>query len=234
MENPQGGEEEDDGEDGLPPLQKQNKRNLPPKLTYSAVAKKSTKQAKTKDSERRGEKKENKTFDDPEKLLYDGDSSSTNTHSTIADDKKWTTMEERFQERFDKMEEHFEAQYGRVEGITMEEAEGKIAESIARVQEKSEAFLEKRFQEFTVDIMEKIKNENQTLRNEMVESQEKMFDRFEALQNRQNSRMLSTTESYEKQFDQLFRELKLLKSNIQSTEVTAKSRKSSTVGGEGK
>ena len=52
------------------------------------------------------------------------------------------------------MEEHFEAQFGKFEGVKIEEAEAKIMESNARIQEKSEKYLDKRLQEFTIEITE--------------------------------------------------------------------------------
>jgi hypothetical protein len=44
LENPQGGEDEADEGDGLPPLKKQTRR-IPPKLSYSAVATKTIKRS---------------------------------------------------------------------------------------------------------------------------------------------------------------------------------------------
>ena len=237
LENPQGGEEEEDENEGLPSLNRQDKRKSSPQLSYSTVASKPMKQAqatsKITGSKSKEGKKSTRNSDDHLRM-YDGDTSSTDISDASSENQKWLTMEERFQERMDKMEEHFETQYGKVEGITIEEADVKIAESISRVHEQSQAFLEQRFQEFTVDIMDKIRKENQTLKDDMVESQEKMFDRFVALQNKQNSRMLSTTESYEKQFDQLFNEIAQLKTSLNHTEVAARPSNRSSVSGEGK
>ena len=235
LENPQGGDEDDDVEP-LPPLKKQKNRS-PPKMTYSAVASKppsTGKKATTQSAHRSTNTSAN--HDDYAKL-YEADSSSKDSGITTNNDSKWSEIETRLQERMERMEEHFEDQYGKMEGLTVEQAEIKIAESHARLQEQTETFLNQRFEEFTLKIAERIADETAKLKQSFLDDvdskQEYLFNRFEALHQKQTAMIVSKDASHEKRFDIIFQELTELKQALQAQRVATKPGTITTASGEG-
>jgi len=80
------------------------------------------------------ENRKNEVFFDTNKYPIRIDRSS----DLVEEDQRWTTLEDRFQDRFAELEEDFEAQFGKFEGVTIEVAEVKIMESNARIKSNYE------------------------------------------------------------------------------------------------
>ena len=233
LENPQGGEEEEELELILPPLKKQA-RTAPPKLSYSTVVAKPPKSKQGQTTRSAESMSPNRAIDrraTPHKL-YDGDT-PTETDSSVDDDSRRATLEERFQDRFDQMEKHFEERFGKIGGISIEETETKIQESHTRIQNQLEKYLDIKLQEFTLAIKSQIAETNrvanEVFKTESEAAQERLFHRFEAMLEKNNALLLQSNLAHEQKFNRIFGALGI-DAGTSSRKVTAESGSTMTGG----
>lgn len=100
---------------------------------------------------------------------------------------------ESLQERFEKMQEQFESQFGRVVETDIDTTNKLIEENNKKMQKISEAYFEKKFQELSVN-----------LTKESEKSNDLIFDKFAALNAQQNTALLSLQEAMKQEIQKVY------------------------------
>ena len=145
--NPQGG----DAEEVIilsPPRKRQNQRNTPPRMTYSAVT--AVKAVPPKPRQKRKAKQSTTTprsLEEAETTEESDETSSSQTEETTRN-----TYESNIQSRLDELQKKFNDTFGEVQGISIEKATELIEESNKRIKKESEEYLDKRLKMMSLEV----------------------------------------------------------------------------------